>query len=36
LDRPPYRTHLASRNGYEDAIWFTGSPQEALDFVCDL
>jgi hypothetical protein len=28
--------HLASTGGYEDQIWFTGSPQEALDLVCGL
>jgi hypothetical protein len=28
--------HLASTGGYENQIWFTGSPQEALDLVCDL
>jgi hypothetical protein len=28
--------YLAGKSGYEDQIWFTGSPQEALDFVCDL
>lgn len=28
--------HTPSTGGYEDAIWFTGSPQEALDLVCDL
>src|SRR5262245_40785445 len=28
--------HLASNNGYEDQIWFTGSPQDALDLVCGL
>ncbi|MEV0971045.1 hypothetical protein [Microtetraspora glauca] len=28
--------HAPSTGGYEAAIWFTGSPQEALDLVCDL
>jgi hypothetical protein len=28
--------YLASNNGYEDQIWFTGNPQQALDLVCDL
>jgi hypothetical protein len=28
--------HLASTGGYENQIWFTGSPEEALDLVCDL
>jgi hypothetical protein len=28
--------YTASTDGYEDAIWFTGNPQEALDLVCDL
>jgi hypothetical protein len=28
--------HTPSTGGYEAAIWFTGSPQEALDLVCDL
>ncbi|MEV1178294.1 hypothetical protein [Nonomuraea sp. NPDC049784] len=28
--------YTPSTDGYEDAIWFTSSPQEALDLVCDL
>lgn len=28
--------HTPSTGGYEAAMWFTGSPQEALDLVCDL
>lgn len=28
--------HTPSNGGYEDAVWFTGSPQEALDLGCDL
>lgn len=28
--------HLAGNNSYENQIWFTGSPEEALDLVCDL
>jgi hypothetical protein len=28
--------YLASNDGYENQIWFTGNPQEALDLVCDL
>jgi hypothetical protein len=23
-------------SSYEDQIWFTGSPEEAFDFVCDI
>ncbi len=28
--------YLASEDGYEDHVWFTGSPQDALDPVCNL
>jgi hypothetical protein len=28
--------YLASNDGYENQIWFTGNPQQALDLVCDL
>jgi hypothetical protein len=28
--------HLASNTSYENQPWFTGSREEALDFVCDL
>jgi hypothetical protein len=28
--------YTPSNGGYESATWFTGTPQEALDLVCDL
>jgi hypothetical protein len=28
--------YTASTNSYENQIWFTGSPEEAFDFVCDI
>jgi hypothetical protein len=28
--------YTASTNSYEDQIWFSGSTEEALDFVCDI
>ena len=28
--------HTPSSGGYEAAIWFAGTPQDALDLVCDL
>lgn len=28
--------YSAGKDGYEDQIWFTGSPEESLDFACDL
>jgi hypothetical protein len=36
--RPPLglAIYLASKDGYQDQVWFTGSAQEALDLVCDL
>lgn len=28
--------HRASNNSYEDQYWFSGTTEEALDFVCDV
>jgi hypothetical protein len=28
--------YVASKDGYEDQIWFSGGTEEALDLVCDL
>ena len=28
--------YTASNNSYEDQIWFSGSTEEAFDFVCDI
>jgi hypothetical protein len=28
--------YSAGKDGYEDQIWFTGSPEESLDLVCDI
>jgi len=28
--------YLASKDGYEDQIWFTGTVEDALDLVCSL
>lgn len=29
-------TYRASNNRYEDQFWFSGTTEEALDFVCDV
>ena len=29
-------TYRASNNSYEDQYWFSGTTEEALDFVCDV
>ncbi|MFV2022933.1 hypothetical protein [Micromonospora sp. LOL_023] len=29
-------TYRASNNSYEDQFWFSGTTEEALDFVCDV
>lgn len=29
-------THRARNNSYEDQYWFSGTTEEALDFVCDI
>lgn len=28
--------YIASKDSYEDQIWFSGSTEEAFDLVCDL
>jgi hypothetical protein len=28
--------YRASNNSYEDQYWFSGTTEEALDFVCDV
>jgi hypothetical protein len=28
--------YVASKDGYEDQIWFTGTVEDVLDLVCDL
>lgn len=28
--------HVASKDGYENQVWFTGSTREVFDLVCDL
>lgn len=28
--------YVGSTNSYENQIWLTGSPEESLDFVCDI
>ena len=28
--------YVASKNSYEDQIWFSGSTEEAFDLVCEL
>ncbi|WP_406312422.1 hypothetical protein OHA77_27980 [Streptosporangium sp. NBC_01639] len=31
-----FAIYSAGKDSYEDRIWSTGSPQEALDLVCDI